>query len=103
MCTDGNDLNDRTKIACATKNLLEISKIAEAEGLYLQVEPVSTYAKPGYYMTTSDSAADIIRVVGSPNVKLLYDIYHMQIMEGNVIDHIQKYHQYPHWRCPRPP
>ena len=94
MCTDGNDLNDRTKIACATKNLLEISKIAEAEGLYLQVEPVSTYAKPGYYMTTSDSAADIIRVVGSPNVKLLYDIYHMQIMEGNVIDHIQKYHQY---------
>ena len=60
MCTDGNDLNDRTKIACATKNLIEISKIAEDEGLYLQVEPVSTYAKPGYYMTTSDSAADII-------------------------------------------
>ena len=90
MCTDGNDLNDRTKIACATKNLLEISKIAEAEGLYLQVEPVSTYAKPGYYMTTSDSAADIIRVVGSPNVKLLYDIYHMQLMEGDLVNTLRR-------------
>ena len=38
--------------------------------------------------------AELCRRIGSPNFKLLYDIYHMQIMEGNVIEHIRKYHQY---------
>lgn len=90
MCTAGNELNDRTKIACATRNLLECARIAEEGGITLQLEPVSTYAKPGYYMTTSDSAADIIRVVDSPNLKLLYDIYHMQLMEGDLVNTLRK-------------
>lgn len=90
MCTDGNELNDRTKIACATKNLLEAARAAEEGHVILQLEPVSSYAKPGYYMTTSASAADIIRVVDSPNLKLLYDIYHMQLMEGDLVNTLQK-------------
>lgn len=90
MCTAGNEQNDRTKIACATKNLLEAARIAEKDGVTLQLEPVSTYAKPGYYMTTSASAADIIRVVGSPRLKLLYDIYHMQLMEGDLANTLRK-------------
>lgn len=90
MCTAGNELNDRTKIACATKNLVEASKIAEENGIILQLEPVSTYSKPGYYMTTSASAGDIIRVVDSPNLKLLYDVFHMQLMEGDLVNTIRK-------------
>lgn len=90
MCTDGNELNDRTKIASATKNLVRACEVAEASGITLQLEPVSTYAKPGYYMTTSASAADIIRVVDSPNLKLLYDVFHMQLMEGDLVNTIRK-------------
>lgn len=90
MCTDGNDLSDRTKIACATRNLLEISALAEKAGITILLEPVSTYIKPGYYMTTTASAADIIRVVDSPNLKLLYDVYHMQLMEGDLVNTLRR-------------
>ena len=38
--------------------------------------------------------AELCRRIGSPNFKLLYDIYHMQIMEGNIIENIRKYNQY---------
>lgn len=89
MCTSGNELSERTKIAAATKNLLAAAEVAEDAGLTLQLEPVSTYAKPGYYMTTSASAAEIIRVVDSPRLKLLYDIYHMQLMEGDLANTIR--------------
>ncbi|MBD9198180.1 MAG: AP endonuclease [Clostridiales bacterium] len=89
MCTSGNELSDRTKIAAATKNLLAAVEVAEDADLTLQLEPVSTYAKPGYYMTTSASAAEIIRVVDSPRLKLLYDIYHMQLMEGDLANTIR--------------
>ena len=40
-------------------------------------------------MTTSASAAEIIRVVDSPRLKLLYDIYHMQLMEGDLANTIR--------------
>ena len=83
------ELSERTKIAAATKNLLAAAEVAEDAGLTLQLEPVSTYAKPGYYMTTSASAAEIIRVVDSPRLKLLYDIYHMQLMEGDLANTIR--------------
>ena len=86
MCTAGNELNDRTKIACAAKNLVRAAEIAEDAGITLQLEPVSTYSKPGYYMTTSA----IIRVVDSPNLKLLYDVFHMQLMEGDLVNTIRK-------------
>lgn len=90
MCTAGNELNDCTKIASATKNLMLACEVAEAGNITLQLEPVSTYAKPGYYMTTSASAGDIIRVVNSPNLKLLYDVFHMQLMEGDLVNTIRK-------------
>lgn len=90
MCTQGNELSDRSKIACATKNLLAAAKIAEDAGITLQLEPVSTDAKPGYYMTTSASAVELIRMVNSPNLKILYDIYHMQLMEGNLVNTLRK-------------
>lgn len=90
MCTGGSEQNERTKIACAAKNLAEAAKIAADGGVTLQLEPVSTYAKPGYFMTTSASAGDIIRVIDSPHLKLLYDVYHMQLMEGDLVNTIRK-------------
>jgi hydroxypyruvate isomerase len=40
---------------------------------------------PGYFLHGSAAGFDLVRAVGSPHIKLLYDIYHMQVMEGNVI------------------
>ena len=49
---------------------------------------------PGYYGDDVDEVIDIIKKVGSPNLKLLFDIYHVQIMNGDVIKRIRQYHEY---------
>lgn len=52
-------------------------------------EPLNTYVNhPGYYLWSSAEGFDIIREVGHPNVKIIYDIYHQQIMEGNIIPNV---------------
>jgi len=58
----------------------------EEAGIVLLVEPLNTYVDhPGYYLSSSFEGFEIIDEVGSPNVRLLFDIYHQQIMEGNII------------------
>lgn len=72
------------------KNLVEGLKacapILEKEGIKLVIEPLNTTVDHmGYYLSSSKEAFAIIDEVGSPNVKVLYDIYHQQIMEGHLI------------------
>jgi hydroxypyruvate isomerase len=63
--------------------------IVEAAGITLVLEPLNTRIDhAGYYLQTSSEGFDIIREVASPNIKLLFDIYHQQITEGNVIRNI---------------
>ncbi|HAZ01756.1 MAG: hypothetical protein A2W90_08590 [Bacteroidetes bacterium GWF2_42_66] len=64
--------------------------IAEKEGITLLLEALnSTIDHPGYYLTSSKKGFDIVKQIGSPNLKLLFDIYHMQIMEGNLVNSIK--------------
>jgi len=59
--------------------------LLESEDLTLVIEPLNlTVDHAGYYLWQSDEAGDIIAKVGSPNVLMLFDIYHQQIMEGDV-------------------
>ena len=46
---------------------------------------------PRQHVVTSEHAARIMKAVGSPNVKILFDIYHQQISEGNLTGNIRKY------------
>jgi hydroxypyruvate isomerase len=67
------------------------ANLAEEAGINLLLEPLNTtYDHPGYFLTSSDAGADICRQVGSENLKLLFDCYHMQIMEGDLLQHIQR-------------
>ena len=69
--------------------LLEARPILDQYGVTILVEPLNTYVNhPGYYLTSSAEAFDIIRTVDHPLVKVVYDIYHQQIMEGNIIPSI---------------
>jgi sugar phosphate isomerase/epimerase len=61
------------------------------EHLNSRVEGDDYRGHPGYQGDDIDYCADIIRKVGSPNVKLLFDIYHVQIMNGDVISRIREY------------
>jgi hydroxypyruvate isomerase len=55
-----------------------------AENIKLLIEPVNTRDIPGFYLNHTHQALDIIKAVGSNNLYLQYDIYHMQIMEGDL-------------------
>ncbi|MGQ9609123.1 MAG: hydroxypyruvate isomerase family protein [bacterium] len=62
------------------------AKVMEDEGLTLCLEPLNILVNhKGYYLYTSSEAFQIVDEVGSPNIKILYDIYHQQITEGNLI------------------
>ncbi len=63
--------------------------ILEATGVTIMVEPLNTlYNHPGYYLWSAVEAFDIIHEVNHPLVKVVYDIYHQQVMEGNIINNV---------------
>lgn len=75
----------------------QVIPYAERKGVTLCLEMLNTRADdhpmkghPGYQGNHTDYCADIIRRVGSPNLKLLFDIYHVQIMDGDVIRRIRQ-------------
>jgi len=62
--------------------------LAEA-GVTVMIEPLNTKVDhPGYYLTSSAEAFAIVREVNSPNMKVVFDIYHQQVSEGNIIPNI---------------
>jgi hydroxypyruvate isomerase len=66
--------------------------IVEPEGITLILEPLNVLVDhPKQLVVRSDHAARIIQAVGSPHVKILFDIYHQQISEGNLTGNIRRY------------
>ncbi len=62
-----------------------------AEGVTLVLEPINTRIDlPGYFYDRTDAVLDVIDAVARDNVRLLYDVYHMQIMEGDVARTIER-------------
>lgn len=71
------------------EGLREAAAIAEAEGITIVLEASNRRVnRPNNYLTAADEAFDIIREVGSVRVKMLYDIYHQQISEGDLLSRI---------------
>lgn len=69
----------------------EAVQIAEKEGVTLLLEALNSHVDhAGYFLVSSRTGFDIIKKVNSPSLKLLYDVYHMQIMEGNHISTIRE-------------
>lgn len=72
--------------------LRDAAPAAEAAGITLALEPLNNPVDhQGYYLDSSYEAYEIVDAVDSPRVKVLYDIYHQQITEGNVIDNIREH------------
>jgi len=60
-----------------------------AAGIRLLIEPINTFDIPGFYLSHTQQALDIIRDTGSSNLFVQYDIYHMQRMEGELANTIK--------------
>ena len=96
ICFSGNregQDNNEGMINCA-KGLRKLMPTAEKYGVTIIMELLNSYGHKDYQCDKTSWGAGLCEMVGSQRFKLLYDIYHMQIMEGNIIDTITKYSQY---------
>ena len=70
--------------------LRELSEMAEKEGIIIVLEPLNRWNHPGLFLTGIPQAYAICRAVNSPSCKIVNDIYHQQITEGNIIPNIDR-------------
>lgn len=97
VCFSGNrdGMSDIQGLANCTKGLNQIVPIAEKHGVTVVMELLNSKVNHADYMADLSSwGVALCDTVGSDAFKLLYDIYHMQIMEGDVIATIRKNHEY---------
>jgi hydroxypyruvate isomerase len=79
----GNAAGPRAHAAFC-KNLRYACDAAAAEGINILIEPLNGYDAPGYFLSGSAQAADIIGELAVANLRLMFDCYHLQIMEGDL-------------------
>jgi len=96
ICFSGNrnGMNDYVGLENCAQGLEQILPLAEKYGVVIQMELFNQINHPDYMADSSLWGISLCRRLGTENFKLLYDIYHMQIQEGNIIDSIKKYHSY---------
>ena len=75
--------------ATFVSNLKFAAQKLKAEGIRLITEPINTFDIPGFYLNRTQQAVDIIKEVGSGNLFIQHDIYHMQRMEGELANTIK--------------
>lgn len=95
ICFSGNrlGLDDAQGAAIAAETLAKVARMAEDAGVTLALETLNSKVDHLDYMGDSTQwCVDVCQSVGSPAVKVLYDIYHMQIMEGDLISTIKQHH-----------
>jgi len=63
---------------------------AQAPDLTILIEPLNHYDAPGYFLATSEQAAQIIADLDLPNLKLMFDCYHIQLMEGDLTHRLDR-------------
>ncbi len=97
ICFSGNrnGMDDTVGLQNCADGLLQIMPLAEKHGITLQMELFNSKIDHKDYMCDKSAwGVALCKKINSPNFKLLYDIYHMQINEGDVIRTIQDNHQY---------
>lgn len=83
--TDGGEAAEATFRA----NLAYACDLAAPHGITILIEPINTRDVPGYHLSGTDHAIKTIEAVGKNNIKVMYDCYHMQIMQGDQITHLR--------------
>jgi hydroxypyruvate isomerase len=81
------DINFQT--ANVVESLKYASEILEKNNLIMVLEPLNFYNHPGLFLTEIPQAYNICKAVDSPSCKILFDIYHQQIQEGNLIPNMK--------------
>jgi len=89
------DLEPAVQQTAVTAVLRAVAPTAEDRGVTVVVEPLNVRVDhPGYFLRTTGRGVEIVDAVDSPRVKLLYDVYHQQITEGDVIRRFRDHHEH---------
>jgi len=83
-------VSERILRRTVVENLKRAAPVAREAGVTLMVEVLNTWESPRYFLDRLEFALDIIREVGEPNVRFQFDCYHIQRMEGQLIDGLVK-------------
>ena len=97
ICFSGNrrGMDEETGLKNMSEGIKKIIGLAEKKGVVLQIEVFNSKVNHPDYMADNTSwTIELCKRIGSPNFKILYDIYHMQISEGDIINTITKHHEY---------
>ncbi|HWB45658.1 MAG TPA: 2-oxo-tetronate isomerase [Hyphomicrobiaceae bacterium] len=90
--------------ATFVSNLKGAAKVAAGAGVQLLIEPINRRDIPGYFLNKTHEARSIIHEVGSPNVRLQFDLYHRQVEDGDVAMAIGEYGPLAgHYQVANPP
>ena len=85
------DLTDRQMLESVIEWTKPVVDMAEKASMTLLLEPLNDkYDHPGHWLTSSDLGAEICRRIGSKRLRILFDCYHIQIMEGDLVNHIKR-------------
>lgn len=96
ICFGGNrrGMNDYVGLQHCVDGLSQIIPLAERHGVVLQMELFNQQDHPDYMCDNSLWGVELCKHLGSDHFKLLFDIYHMQVQEGDIIRSIRNYHPY---------
>ncbi len=97
ICFSGNrrGMDDETGLKNMTDGIKKIIGLAEQKGVVIQIEVFNSKVDHKDYMADNTKwAIELCKRIGSENFKILYDIYHMQIDEGDIIHTIRDNHQW---------
>ena len=90
-----NSLSSEKKLLHLYDNLRVLVEVAKKRNIMLVIEPLNSIKDhKNYFLDNFLITLELIQSIDSKYLKILYDIYHMQIMEGNVLETLQKYHQF---------
>jgi 2-dehydrotetronate isomerase len=90
--------------AAYVANLKTAVKMCAPHGIDVIIEPINTRDIPGYFLNLTEDARSIIHEVAAPNIGLQFDIYHRQVMQGDVIMAIREFGPLArHYQIANPP
>ncbi len=85
------DLDPATARGTFCDNMRLAAEEAGAAGKVILTEPLNSRDRPGYFISRSDEAVALIREIGHPALKLMFDAYHVQIMEGDLTRRLERH------------
>jgi len=85
-------------------NLAMAARMAEPHGVEILIEPINTYDMPGYFLTRTEDAVEVIKAVDRGNLGLQFDLYHRHRMQGGVLEAIPRFAEWTrHYQIAGPP